>query len=106
MTLAVSLISYSALVRSPDDFVLLDLKTHGQGVGNDFFGKIAPGNRSLPRRDFLQGGMLLLRREGMHPGKQQRTDGRQVMVGKLLPGPRVILHRADDKFDLIGGLQM
>src|SRR5271167_3068091 len=99
MTSTDLLISHSALVRGPDDFMLLNLKTHGQGVANDFFSQIAPGNRGLSEWNFFQGGMLLIRRERMHPGKKQRTDRRQAMIGDLLPGPRVILHRTNDEFD-------
>ena len=42
----------------------------------------------------------------MHPRHQQRTNGVELARGDLLLRPLVILGRADDEFDLVGGLEV
>jgi len=86
--------------------VLLDLKTDGQGVGDDFFREFTTGNRREAGGNFFERLALLFRCERMHPGKQQRTNGIQLVRGDLLLGPLVIFNRADDEFDFVGGFQM
>jgi hypothetical protein len=63
------------LFRRPDDFVLLDLKAHGQRVGDDFFRQIFAVKSASDLGTFFSDFALLFRRERMHPGKQQRTNG-------------------------------
>jgi hypothetical protein len=68
------LISNSALFRRPDDFVLLDLKAHGQRIGDDFFRQFFSRNRRQIWRELFSGRCFVRGRERMHPRKQQRTN--------------------------------
>jgi len=45
----------TALLGGPNDFVHLDLKPHGKGVGDDFLGQFPPGNGALSLRNFFEG---------------------------------------------------
>lgn len=99
-------VSNAALFRWPDDFVLLNLETHGQGVGDDFFNQFHTRNRCLSGGNRFENFVLLLRRERMHPRKEQRADGVQLVRGNLLLGPVVIFLRADDELDLVGRFQV
>ena len=42
----------------------------------------------------------------MHPREKKRTDGIELVRGDLLPGPLVVLHGADDKFNIIRSFQV
>ena len=79
----------------------LDLKPYWQRVRDDLFGQILAGNWHLARRNFLERLVLLLRRERMHPGHEERAYGRQAVLGDFCLRPVVILARCQDEFDFV-----
>ena len=83
----------------------LNLESHRQRIGDDPFCQVLAGNGSLAGGHFFERFVLLLGAERVHPGKEQRTNGVQLMLDNFFFRPLVIFPCADDKFDLVCGFE-
>src|SRR5712691_4478101 len=98
--------SDAPLFRWPDYFMHLNLKTHGQGISNDFLGQLQPRDRRLPGRHFLQRLVLLFRGQWLHPRDEHWANRIQMVLCDGLFRPFIIFVSANHELYFVRALEM